>query len=88
MTIMNHAYDPGKVITAVTQILRDAGVEPDMSRDGYGHVTALAGAGMLLRGLGVSPATDPADAYRRTLDNGSWEETDDRRAREYTESHG
>jgi hypothetical protein len=83
---VKHTYDPGRVITAVTQILRDAGIDPNPSQDGYGHVTALAGAGMLLRGLGVFPATGPADAYRLTLDHGSWEDTDNRRAQQYTES--
>jgi hypothetical protein len=87
MTPVKHTYDPAKVITAVTQILRDAGVEPDLNQDGYGHVTALAGAGMLLRGLGVFPATDPADAYTLTLANGSWEDTDNRRAEQHTEAH-
>jgi len=88
MTPVKHTYDPAKVISAVTQALREAGVEPDPNQDGYGHVTALAGAGMLLRGLGVFPAIDPADAYQQTLSNGSWEDTDNRRAEQYTAHHG
>lgn len=82
---MKQTYDPDKVIAAVTGLLRQAGVEPDMNQDGYGYLTALKGAGMLLRGLGVFPATDPADAYKRILDDGSWDDADDRRAQEYAE---
>jgi hypothetical protein len=88
MTQVSHSYDPGRVITAVAQMLRDAGVEPDLTQDGYGYATAFAGAGMMLRGLGVLPAMDATDAYRQTLDNGAWEDTDNRRAEEYTEQHG
>jgi hypothetical protein len=40
---------------------------------------------MLLRGLGVFPAVDPADAYKQMLGQGPWEDTDDRRAQEYAE---
>lgn len=76
-----HTYDPAKVVTAVTQILHDAGVEPDMNQEGHGHVTAVAGAGMLLRGLGVFPATGPVNAYKRILDDGTWEDTDERNLR-------
>ena len=82
-THVSQTYDPGKVVTAVARILREAGVEPDMSQDGYGYVTAFAGAGMLLRGLGVFPAVDPADAYRQTLSSGSWEDSDNRRAEQF-----
>jgi hypothetical protein len=82
---VKQTYDPGKIIAAVTELLRQAGVEPDMNQDGYGYLTALKGAGMLLRGLGVFPATDPADAYKLILDDGPWEDTDDRRAQEYAE---
>ena len=70
---MKQAYDPDKVIAAITGLLREAGVEPGMSQDGYGYLTALIGAGMLLRGLGVFPATDPPDAYKLILDDGPWE---------------
>ncbi len=80
---MAQTYDPGKLVAAVTRILSEAGVEPDMGQDGYGYVTAFAGAGMLLRGLGVCPAMDPADAYRQTLTSGSWEDTDNRRAEQF-----
>lgn len=88
MTHVSQTYDPGKVVTAVAQILSEAGVEPDMCQDGYGYVTAFAGAGMLLRGLGVCPAMDPADAYRQTLASGSWEDTDNRRAQQFGSSPG
>jgi len=40
---------------------------------------------MLLRGLGVFPAINPADAYKQMLDQGPWEDTDDRKAQEYAE---
>jgi hypothetical protein len=82
---VKQAYDPEKVIAAVAEHLCQAGVQPDMSQEGYGYVTALTGAGMLLRGLGVFPAADPADAYKRILDDDSWEDADDRRAQEYVE---
>lgn len=85
---MKQTYDPGKVVAAVAGLLREAGIEPDLNQEGYGRVTALAGAGMLLRGLGVFPATDPADAYRRILDDGTWEDADDRAAREHAERRG
>jgi hypothetical protein len=86
MTV-KHTYDPAKIVAAVEQVLRDAGVDPDMNTEGYGHIGAIAGAGMLLRGLGVSPAVDPVDHYRRT-DTGSWEDADNRAAAVYAESHG
>lgn len=82
---MKQACDPDKVIAAITGLLRQAGVEPDMDQDGYGYLTALKGAGTPLRGLGVFPATDPADAYKPILDDGPWEDADDRRAQEYAE---
>jgi len=88
MTQVKHTYDPAEVITAVTRILRDAGIEPDLNQEGYGHTTALAGAGMLLRGLGVFPATDPARAYALTLASGSWEDTDNLRSQQHTDTHG
>ena len=37
-----NTYDPSKVIAAVRQALRDAGVEPDPDTEGYGNVKALA----------------------------------------------
>jgi hypothetical protein len=77
-------YDPDKLISQVRQLLADAGVEPDLNQEGYGHVTALCGAGMLLRGLGAFPAADPADHYRRD-GSGSWEEADDRAAAAYAQ---
>jgi hypothetical protein len=76
---MTSAYDPEKLITQVRQLLADAGVEPDPVQEGYGHVTALCGAGMLLRGLGAVPAAGPSDHYAR-VDAGSWEDADDRAA--------
>lgn len=82
---MKQTYDPDKIIAAVAELLHRVGVQPDMSQEGYGYVTALTGAGMLLRGLGVFPAVDPADAYKRILDDDSWEDTDDRRAQKYAE---
>ena len=74
----------------VPRLARRRRAGPRMGRMGLAVtvLAALAGAGMLLRGLGVFPATDPADAYKRTLDDGSWEDTDNRRAQQYTESRG
>lgn len=74
-----HTYDPAKLVSAVEQLLQEAGVSPDLDTEGYGRVGALSGAGMLLRGLGVTPAVDAVDHYRRT-DSGSWEDADDRAA--------
>ena len=82
---MKQAYDPEKIIAAVAEHLCQVGVQPDMNQEGYGYVTALTGAGMLLRGLGVFPAVDSADACKRIVDQGSWEDADDRRAQEYAE---
>jgi hypothetical protein len=82
---VKQAYDPEKVIAAVAEHLCQAGVQPDMNQEGYGYVTALTGAGMLLRGLGVFPAVNPADAYKQMLDQGPWEDIDDRKAQEYAE---
>lgn len=79
-----HTYDPAKVVAVVQQLLQDADVSPDLGTDGYGTAGALAGAGMLLRGLGVFPAVDPADHYRRT-DTGSWQYADDQAAAAFTE---
>ncbi|MCL2580978.1 MAG: hypothetical protein FWE35_00805 [Streptosporangiales bacterium] len=76
---MGHTYDPMKVVDAVKQLLEDAGVSPDLDTEGYGTAGTMAGAGMLLRGLGVFPAVDAADHYRRN-DVGSWEDQDNRTA--------
>lgn len=76
---MTSAYDPEKLIAQVRRLLAEAGVEPDPGQEGYGHVTALCGAGMLLRGLGVLPAANASDHYAR-VDAGSWEDADDRAA--------
>jgi len=64
------------VITAVQELLRQHGLDAEIA-DG---LTAQIGASMLLRGLGIMPAIDAVDAYKRILDVGPWPDADDRRA--------
>jgi hypothetical protein len=69
-------YDPHKVIAAVQDLLRQHGLDAEIT-DG---LTAEIGASTLLRGLGIMPAIDAIDAYKQILDAGPWPEADDRRA--------
>jgi len=69
-------YDPNKLIEDVQALLRSH----DLTAEITDSRTALIGASMLLRGLGITPAIDAVDAYKRILDSGSWPDTDDRRA--------
>jgi hypothetical protein len=72
-------YDPDKLISDVQGLLHAAGIEPHEITDAR---LALTGACMLLRSLGITPATDPLDAYRRILDSEPWPDADDQRAAE------
>ena len=69
-------YDPDALLAEVGDLLRSRGLDAELV-DGE---LAWRGACMLIRGLGVMPAVNAVDAYRRSLDEGSWPEADDRRA--------
>jgi hypothetical protein len=59
-------YDPAKLIDEVSDLLRTRGLSPAFP-DGR-SVDATIGASMLLRGLGVFPATPADAAYARSTD--------------------
>lgn len=69
-------YDPDKLVAEVVDLLRSRGLNPSMTDS----TLVKQGASMLIRGLGAMPAVDAVDAYRRSLDVGSWPDADDRRA--------
>jgi hypothetical protein len=69
-------YDPNKLIEDVQSLLRSH----DLAADITDSLTAQIGASTLLRGLGITPAIDAEDAYKRILDCGPWPDADDRRA--------
>jgi hypothetical protein len=69
-------YDPNKLIEDVQALLRSDGLTANITDS----LTAQIGASTLLRGLGITPAIDAEDAYKRILDSGPWPDADDRRA--------
>ena len=71
---------PDRLVSQVRDLLRTAGKQPSLATD---ERLAVTGTCMLLRSLGITPATDPVDAYRRILDSEPWPDTDDRRATEH-----
>lgn len=73
-------YDPYKLIEQVRGLVQSAGAETQPTDERL----ALIGASQLLRSLGVFPAVDAVDFYRRG-DNTSWPEADDRNAAAFNE---
>jgi hypothetical protein len=69
-------YDPYQFLDELVELLRERGLDPQPDD----HGRALGSAGALLRSLGITPAIDAVEAYRQTLDRGSWSDADDRRA--------
>ena len=69
-------YDPNKLIEDVQALLRSHGLAAEITDT----LATQIGASALLRGLGVTPAIDAVDAYKRILDNGPWPDVDDRQA--------
>jgi hypothetical protein len=69
-------YDPNKLIEDLQALLRSHGLTAEIADS----LTAQTGASTLLRGLGITPAIDAEDAYKRILDSGPWPDADDRRA--------
>ncbi|MEV0613907.1 hypothetical protein AB0I81_11345 [Nonomuraea sp. NPDC050404] len=69
-------YDPAHLVREVRELLHLQGIDTDRPGD---ERLAAAGASMLLRGLGVTPAMDGADALTRAMDK-PWVETDDQAA--------
>lgn len=68
------SYDPHILVSDVIGLLRERGLNPDTSP---GHLgPALAGAGMLLRALGILPAIDAVEALRRSSER-VWGESQD-----------
>lgn len=63
MTTARQSYDPYKLINEVTDILRASGVDAKTLPGHSGD--ALAGAGQLLRALGVEALMDPVDSFDR-----------------------
>ena len=64
---MSTSYDPRTLMNEVAQLLEERGVTVDRERGTVADRTA--GAGMLLRGLGVDPLAAPEDAL--DLDGGA-----------------
>lgn len=58
-------YDPYQLIREVGFLLNQHGLEVDVKEGKLGE--AAAGAGMLLRALGVTPAMDIVDTFDRKL---------------------
>ena len=69
-------HDPQQLINEVAGLLRSHGLAPQTAD----HQLAYTGACMLLRGLGVTPAVDPVDAYTASYTAGPWPDVDDRSA--------
>jgi hypothetical protein len=69
-------YDPNKLIEDVQALLRSQGLATEVTDS----LTAQIGASTLLRSLGITPAIDAEDAYKRIFDSGPWPDADDRRA--------
>jgi hypothetical protein len=59
------SYDPYQLIDAVTELLRRNGLSPEIAKGNAGM--ALAGAGQLLRALGVAPLMNPIDAAQHSM---------------------
>jgi hypothetical protein len=76
------SYDPDRLVSQVRDLLRTAGKQPSLATD---ERLAMTGACMLLRSLGITPAKDPVDAYRRILDSEPWPDADDRLAVEHAQ---
>lgn len=61
---MSNIYDPNQLIKDVAELLRARGVDAELPPGYLGE--ALAGAGTLLRVLGVTPALNTIDAFERS----------------------
>ncbi|GIH78221.1 hypothetical protein [Planobispora longispora] len=72
---MTQYYDPQRLVREVQALLRTYGLDPESVAGEPG--LAEAGAGMLLRGLGITPALDGVDALARAMDK-PWTEADAR----------
>uniref|UniRef100_UPI003F496C5B hypothetical protein n=1 Tax=Streptosporangium sp. CA-256172 TaxID=3240076 RepID=UPI003F496C5B len=65
-------YDAARLVSEVQELLRARGLNPDATgRAGK----AQAGAGMLLRALGITPGMDMVDALARSVDK-PWADRD------------
>lgn len=60
------SFDPRRLTTEVARLLEEHGV--GVNRDAGASADRIAGAGMLLRGLGVEPLAEPQDVL--DLDGG------------------
>ncbi|MGW5684619.1 hypothetical protein [Nonomuraea sp. NPDC003754] len=69
-------YDPSHLVLEVQVLLRERGLDLEAAPGDSGM--AAAGAGMLLRALGVTPAVDGVDALARSMDK-PWAGRDDER---------
>ena len=56
---MAQTYDPYKLVDDVQRLLEERGMPTEQQEGMAGE--RLAGAGMLLRGLGIDPAMAPSD---------------------------
>lgn len=62
---MTEYYDAARLVSEVQELLHARGLNPDPTvRMGM----AQGGAGMLLRGLGITPGMDMVDALARSTD--------------------
>jgi hypothetical protein len=73
-------YDPAHLVREVRELLHLQGIDTDQPG---GERLAAAGASMLLRAFGITPAMDGVDALARTMDK-PWVEADDLAAEQRT----
>lgn len=73
MTTAGQSYDPYRLIDEVVDLLRASGIDAKTLHGRGGE--ALAGAGQLLRALGVEALMDPVDSFNRTSSR-VWSEED------------
>jgi hypothetical protein len=69
------SYDPHRLVEEVRELLEARGLTPHLVDGGKGQ--AIAGAGQLLRALGITPGLDHVEAMARAMDK-PWAAMDDR----------
>lgn len=67
-------YDPHTLVRQVIELLRAHGLDPDLSPGYLGEATA--GAGRLLRSVGITPGLDSLEAMIRSSERVHGESTD------------
>jgi hypothetical protein len=70
-------FDPYRLVEEVQFLLREQGLDPGAIPGEYG--LSVTGAGMLLRGLGITPGVEMLDGLADTMDR-PWPDRDERDA--------